>query len=246
MNLNSLLMVRMRTNQFYSWCACGRTLLYLLLVPYPDHPQVRFREKCGTPLMKSVCSADGKQNLLYPIKVYSYQPLKLFFQNLIKSKDILQNMLNGPIKSQNGIMFDTADGRFWHDFKDSDNKPFFEDKRNIGGILNIDWFEPFDNIQYSCGVIYIAILNLPRDIRLKWENILIVGIIPGPKETNYNVNTFLKPLVDDLLVFWDGVWLQENATTALYKFALCCISSDLPATRKCCSFVSYNALHGEC
>ena len=32
------------------------------------------------------------------------------------------------------------------------------------------------------GVLYMVILNLPHAIRFKPENVLIVGIIPGPSE----------------------------------------------------------------
>ena len=35
---------------------------------------------------------------------------------------------------------------------------------------------------YSTGVIYLTSLNLPRNERYKPENIILIGIIPGPKE----------------------------------------------------------------
>ena len=31
---------------------------------------------------------------------------------------------------------------------------------------------------------YLTILNLPRKIRFKQENVLLIGLIPGPKEPN--------------------------------------------------------------
>ena len=214
-------------------------------VRFPDHPQSRLREKCGTVLMKSFCSANGKTNYLYPKRVYCYQSLTNSIQNLINRIEIRNKLLEGPTKSTDNVMFDTVDGKFWTDFCEPDGKRYFSDKRNLGGILNIDWFEPFENVQYSCGVIYLALLNLLRELRFKWENVIVVGVIPGPKEPSLNVNSFLRPLVDELLTFWSpGVLLNENGSKAFYKFALCCISSDLPATRKCCGFVSYNANHG--
>lgn len=41
--------------------------------------------------------------------------------------------------------------------------------------FNIDWFCPYTNVPYSFGAIYATILNLPREIRFKEENVLIVG-----------------------------------------------------------------------
>lgn len=214
-------------------------------IKYPNHPQARYREKCNTPLMKTVNSAHGSKIYLYPIRLYCYQPLKQSLQNLISRVDLRDKLLSGPVKSPEGVMFDTVDGKFWKTFLDEQGVPYFNDARNLGGILNIDWFQPFDNVEHSCGVIYIALLNLPREVRFKWENIIVIGIIPGPKEPKKNVNSYLKPLVDDLLSLWKGEFFTEGQSKALYKFALCCISSDLPATRKCCGFVSYNANRGK-
>ena len=138
-------------------------------------------------------------------------------------------------------MFDVVDGKFWKEFLDYNGQQlYFSDPRNLGVILNIDWFQPFENVNHSCGVIYLALLNLPRELRFKWENVILVGIIPGPKEPKLTVNSYLKPLIDDLLKFWNpGELLVENGQLALYKVALCCISSDLAATRKCCGFVVF-------
>ena len=44
--------------------------------------------------------------------------------------------------------------------------------------------------EYKVGVIYLAVLNLPRDMRYKRENI-VVGIIPGPSEPSTTINSYL-------------------------------------------------------
>lgn len=36
--------------------------------------------------------------------------------------------------------------------------------------------------QYSVGAIYLIVLNLPRHERFKEENIILVGMTPGPNE----------------------------------------------------------------
>ena len=70
---------------------------------------------------------------------------------------------------------------------------------NIGLLLNCDWFQPYKHSQYSVGVLYLIILNLPGSIRFKPENIIIASIIPGPSEPSYNeMNSFLRPLVKEL------------------------------------------------
>ena len=48
-------------------------------------------------------------------------------------------------------------------------------------------------------------MNLPREIRFKRENVIIVGLIPGPTEPPEVINSYLRPLVCELLKLWSGV-----------------------------------------
>ena len=80
---------------------------------------------------------------------------------------------------------------------------------------------------------YLVLLNLPRLEIFKWKNVVVLGIIPGPKEPLLTINTYLKPIVNELLHIWSGVVLWEQENQVLYKLALLCISNDIPATRKC-------------
>ena len=41
---------------------------------------------------------------------------------------------------------------------------------------------PYEHSQYSVGVIYLIVANLPRSECYKLENVLVVGCISGPKE----------------------------------------------------------------
>ena len=113
--------------------------------------------------------------------------------------------------------------------------------------MNVDWFNPFDETQYSAGAIYMVIQNLPRAERYKFDNLILVGMIPGPKEPKRDINTFLAPLVDELKKLYRGVTLKNpnsffGSTTV--RALVSCIGSDLPATRKVCGFLSYNAHRG--
>ena len=78
-------------------------------------------------------------------------------------------------------MLDVYDGKLWEDFLHFSGQAFLSTANSIGFILNIDWFQPYKHRIYSIGVIYLAIMNLPRAVRFKRENI-IVGLLPGPKE----------------------------------------------------------------
>ena len=71
--------------------------------------------------------------------------------------------------------------------------------------------------------------------------------MPGPKEPK-STNTFLKPLVDELATLYNVGITFRNPTSLLslttVRTLLCCVSCDLPATRKVCGFQNFNGLYG--
>jgi hypothetical protein len=140
---------------------------------------------------------------------------------------------------------DIYDGAIWKEFMVVNGRPFLDIPNNLGLILNVDWFRPYEHTQYSIGVIYLAILNLPRAERYKLENVIIVGCIPGPKEPT-TMNSYLKPLVDDLLVLWEGIPIAHTSCDfpVVIRGALLAVSCDIPATRKVCGFCGHSATMG--
>src|SRR3954467_11086160 len=79
---------------------------------------------------------------------------------------------------------DIYDGRIWKEFKDpNEDRLFFRhgaSDSNLGIMLNLDWFQPFDNSQADVGVIYRVICNLPLSERFKTSNTITLERIPGP------------------------------------------------------------------
>ena len=112
------------------------------------------------------------------------------------------------------ILADIYDGRIWKSFKDENDSNFFQPNladTHIGIMLNMDWFQPFENSQYSTGAIYAIICNLPRSEQFKPSNILTLALIPGPKEPKlHQLNHYLAPLVDQLIELWQGIDLPET------------------------------------
>ncbi|GBC18472.2 hypothetical protein GLOIN_2v1775288 [Rhizophagus irregularis DAOM 181602=DAOM 197198] len=113
---------------------------------------------------------------------------------------------------------------------------------HLGLMLNLDWFQPYDSTIYSIGVIYAAICNLPRDIRFRRENLLTLGILPGPKKVSlHKVKHYLAPIVNELETLWAGLTLNrtyECENGKRVRGALILVSCDIPAARKICGHVS--------
>ena len=125
------------------------------------------------------------------------------------------------------------DGEVWKDFMINPlhpSVPFLIDSNNIGLLLNVDWFKPFKRSEYVVSAIMMTFLNLPREVRFRKEWTMVLGVIPGPTEPKGNINTFLKPIVDDLLLLWNGMPIGPNGN--IVKAALPGVSADMPALRK--------------
>ncbi|KAL6299917.1 hypothetical protein BKA93DRAFT_703922, partial [Sparassis latifolia] len=79
----------------------------------------------------------------------------------------------------------------------------------------------------------------------------LVGVIPGPTEPSLNeINHLLKPLVDDLQVFWEsGVWYSSTVNRPGGRRVRCAIVPlvcDLLASRQMAGFASHNTLKHFC
>lgn len=126
------------------------------------------------------------------------------------------------------------------------HKDFVSDPCSYLIALNVDWFTVFDN--YSVGAIYGVILNLPREIRMKPHNLMLLGVMPGPCEATLNINSYLRPIVQDLLQLYAGVQLPTALCPSgrTVRAILVAICADTPATRKCAGFTSHGSKQGCC
>ncbi|EIN09757.1 hypothetical protein PUNSTDRAFT_39704, partial [Punctularia strigosozonata HHB-11173 SS5] len=89
----------------------------------------------------------------------------------------------------------------------------------------------------SCGIIALACLNLPIEIRYKPQNMYLAGIILGPKEpARTATNHYIRPLIDDMLKAWHpGIYISRTALRPhgrLTHSAIVVGVCDLPAARK--------------
>lgn len=107
-------------------------------------------------------------------------------------------------------------------------------------MLNVDWFQPFKHLScFSVGAIYLVILILPRHLRFKRENVILVGIIPDMAKES-PTNSFLSPLIEELNEAWVN-WFHWYSSTSgnieSFHLALLYVGYDIPASRKICDFL---------
>lgn len=214
-------------------------------VEFPLHPHLARRAPCGATLMKKVKTSSGTV-VLSPRNLYCYKSIIGSLQEMLQRPNFAsQCELWRKRVSVHDKYSDIYDGQVWKDFLDYNETPFLSVPYNFAFTLNVDWFQPFHHSTYSIGVIYLAILNLPRYERYKPENVVVVGIIPGPHEPKLHINSFLEPLVDELMELWQGVIMKSSqGMPVLVKAALLCVACDIPASRKVSGFVGPQAIQG--
>ena len=145
------------------------------------------------------------------------------------------------------IVADVYDGSIWRDFLKFKGNDFLNAPRNHAFTTNVDWFQPFKRRNdRSVVVICLVLLNLPREQRFKWENILVAGIVPEMSKEPKSLNTFFAPIVDELKAFWISVKLKtsQSRIPLIYRGALLLASADLPAVRKLCGFKGHSVHRG--
>ena len=193
-------------------------------VKFPHHPHRIQRSPCDVMLMKTVRTSSGTTSL-YPQQIFCYQSIIQSLRNFFLRPGFTeQTELWRRHTSSPGTLSDVYDGIVWSEFLNLRGHPFL----SLPALsLNIDWFQPFKRSTYSVGAIYMAIQNLPRSERHA-SDIILVGIIPGPKEPKYSTNTYLRPPVNELNELWTGVPMQlASGIHTIVRAALICVSCDI-------------------
>ena len=231
----------------YKDCISGNSSKTCTYRKFPNHPHRMRRLECGTLLLKTVELSTGKK-VLYPFLTYCYLGLKCGLQQFLSRPDFvhLSEKWRSAQTCSNALV-DVYDGKMWSDFQMIDGQPFLLEPLSFGMMINIDWFLPFKHVKnYHVGAIYMVFMNLPRHIRFRRENVLLVGILPGPHESSHDINTFLQPLVDEFNEYLTGVnmTVHGEGTEKLVKCALLCGSCDIPAGRKAFGFLGHGARLG--
>ena len=214
-------------------------------VPYPNHTQRFRRGRCGATLLKTEKSETGK-TVLTPASVYLYKSPKETLQTMVMRplyEEMCNHWRNGRTVEAD-LMSDIYDGRIWKEFEDCG---FFREPTSYGMVLNVDWFAPFKHSTYSIGAIYMVNANLPRSERFKIEHVIVVGIIPNMAHEP-PTNTFIKPIVEELIDAWEHGWQMKSYTSPdharIFRVALVCTGADIPAARKLCGFLGHSATAG--
>lgn len=98
--------------------------------------------------MKKVFNMKGFKKVLYLYKVYCGRSIKPSLEDTLKRPGLKQLLHQRPNESKNGTLVDVCDSMIYKSFTDNDGKPFFQGKRNIRGMFNVNHSKEL-NIQFD-------------------------------------------------------------------------------------------------
>ncbi|KAL9964950.1 hypothetical protein ACROYT_G028667 [Oculina patagonica] len=212
-------------------------------------PRSRRPRTCGSQLARKVVVRNCGVKF-YAIKTYCYKSISDSLESLLKRpgmEEACERWRTRGVKED--LYADVYDGKIWKQFGNwKGNKPFLNLPRSFGLMMNVDWFQPFKHrSDFSVGVIYMVLMNLPRSSRFKKENVILVGVIPALAHEPKSLNHFLEPAVNELNALWKGVKVntyRSPSTVVEIQAAVLCCASDIPAARKLCGFLGHSAKRG--
>lgn len=85
--------------------------------------------------------------------------------------------------------------------------------------------------KHSVWPLMLVCLNLPPAIRFKQENVLCLGIMPGPSKPK-DIDSFLRPMIDEfklLQIGVENVWDASFNSYFTLKAHIVAITGDMPA-----------------
>jgi hypothetical protein len=105
---------------------------------------------------------------------------------------------------KNAMLYHPADGIQWRNF-DRKHKDFATEVRNIRFGLCTYGMSPFGQTSNSHRTWHatLCIYNLPSWLCMKRKFVMMPLLISGQVQIGNDIDLYLQPLIDDLLVLWE-------------------------------------------
>ena len=156
------------------------------------------------------------------VKVLRHFPLIPRLLRMYRCRDIASLMQwSRKNVSTDGKMRSILDSPAWKEVEKID-PAFFSEHRNVKLGLVLDGMNPFadKSTRHSTWPVFLVNYNLPGWMVTKWFFVMLSLLIPGKESVkSENIDVYLQPLVNELLVLWDGVWavdMSDSPTTSRF------------------------------
>jgi hypothetical protein len=171
------------------------------------------------------CNEDRYDARKHPRRRFSYIPLIPCLQAFLRNQEMATKMqYRGKFEHNPTKIQDIFDGKLYRlllgKHVRSKDRPqrhtYFDDLRNIALGLSTDGYAPFKRWKKTAWPLLLFNYNLPPDIRFHDENILFLGVIPGPNKP-HDFDSFIWPLLEELLQLEMGVDTWDSLEKKTFK-----------------------------
>jgi len=165
---------------------------------------------------------DGKASKKkVPAKVMWYFPVIPRLKRLFRNKTNAKLMRwHAEERKKDELMRHPADASQWRNIN-REFPDFDADVRNIRFGLSTDGMNPFGEMSsgHSTWPVTLCIFNLPPWLCMKRKFIMMPILIQGPKEPGNDIDVYLRPLIDELLLLWkeEGVAIWDEYKQEEFK-----------------------------
>ncbi|KAF5315316.1 hypothetical protein D9619_007521 [Psilocybe cf. subviscida] len=197
-----------------------------------QHENLQQCPYCGSNRLK----ANGR-----PQKVFTYIPLIPRLIALASNSQTAEAMTyraNHRPGTTSSAKTDIFDGSHYQSLRHKDvilddvnrGHQFFSDNRDIALGLSTDGFAPFKRRKNTAWPLILFNYNLPPDKRFHIEQILALGVIPGPKKP-HDIDSFLWPAILEFLELAKGVRAFDALSLSIFllRAYLIAVFGDIPA-----------------
>ncbi|CAE6388809.1 unnamed protein product, partial [Rhizoctonia solani] len=187
---------------------------------------------------------------LVPRRTFRYLPIIPRLINMYRNRDMARRLrYRSRRRPDPQKISDIFDGQFYQllleELVSVDGNllghRFFSRDTDIALGLATDGFGPFKKRDQQCWPLVLVNYNLHPSIRTRLENILCLGVIPGPQSPK-EIDTFLEPLIDELEELARGVPAFDNLDRQpfLLHAYLIALFGDMPAVAKLMCMKGHN------
>jgi hypothetical protein len=148
-------------------------------------------------------------------KVIWYAPIIPRLKRLFRNKDHTKLLRwHTEDRKMNNMLRHPANGSQWREI-DREFPDFVDDARNLRFALSTDGFNPFGDQSSSHSTWPVTLW-----LCMKRKFIMMPVLIQGPKQPGNDIDVYLRPLVEELLLLWSklGVLLWSKPGTAIPKW----------------------------
>ncbi|OJT08402.1 hypothetical protein TRAPUB_690 [Trametes pubescens] len=188
----------------------------------------------------SYCNQPRYDSKHRPRKLFVYLPLIPRLKSFLANQAMARRMQYRAAEHVHapGIIKDVMDAETYRallkKFVTVDGKTlahkFFEDDRDVALGLSTDGFAPFKRRTNTAWPLIVFNYNLPPEVRFHLDNILCLGVIPGPKKPA-DFNSFLWPFIQEMLRLAVGIHTYDVLSDEFFALRayLILVFGDIPA-----------------